>query len=66
MTISRKGLAEEDESLALKRVVNFDTQLSDSSEAEERIGEVIPVPDNLGREAILIGVFICITNLISH
>ena len=31
-----KGLAEEDESLALKREVNFDTQLSNSSLAEMR------------------------------
>ena len=31
-----KGLAEEDKSLALKREVNFDTQLSDSSAAEMR------------------------------
>ena len=31
-----KGLAEEDQSLAFKREVNFDTQLSDSSAAEMR------------------------------
>ena len=31
-----KGLAEVDQSLALKREVNFDTQLSDSSAAEMR------------------------------
>ena len=31
-----KGLAEEDLSLALKREVNFDTQLCDSSAAEMR------------------------------
>ena len=37
-----KGLAEEDQSLALKREVNFDTQLSDSSAA-----------NSLGREAFL-------------
>ena len=36
MTISRKGLAEEDKSLALKKEVNFDTQLSDRSAAEMR------------------------------
>ena len=60
------GLAEEDQSLALKRKVNFDTQLSDSSAAEIRIEEVIPVADSLGRKAFLIGIFTCITNLISH
>ena len=60
-----QGLAEEDQSLALKREVNFDTQLSDSS-AAERIGKVIPFPNCLGREAFLIGAFTCITNLISH
>ena len=65
MAISREGLAEEDKSLALKREENFYTQLSDSS-AAERIREVIPVPDSLGREAFLIGVFACITNLISN
>ena len=31
-----KGLAEEDQSIALKREVNFDMQLSDSSAAEMR------------------------------
>ena len=31
-----KGLTEEDKSLALKREVNFDTQLSDNSAAEKR------------------------------
>ena len=31
-----KGLSKEDLSLALKREVNFDTQLSDSSAAEMR------------------------------
>ena len=36
MAITRKGLAEEDKSLALKREVNFDTQLSDSSAEEMR------------------------------
>ena len=61
-----KGLAEEYQSLALKREVNFDTQLSDSSAAKMRIGEVIPFPNSFGREAFLIGVFTCITNLISH
>ena len=34
-------------------------QLSESSAAEnERIGEVIPVPDSLGREAFLIGLYL--------
>ena len=32
--MSRKGLAKEGWSLALKREVNFDTQLSDSSAVE--------------------------------
>ena len=60
------GLAEEDLSLALTREVNLDTQLSDISE-DERIGQVIPVPDSLGKEAFLIqGVFTCITNLMGH
>ena len=36
MAISRKGLAEKDKSLARKREVDFDTQLSDSSAAEMR------------------------------
>ena len=36
MAISRNELAEEDKSLALKREVNFDVQLSDSSAAEMR------------------------------
>ena len=31
-----KGLAKEDQSLALKKELNFDTQLSDSSAAEMR------------------------------
>ena len=31
-----KGLAEEDQSLALKKEVNFNTQLSDSSAADMR------------------------------
>ena len=37
--------------LALTREVNLDTLSSDSS--EEEIREVIPVPDGLGKEAIL-------------
>ena len=65
MAISRKGLVEEDKSLALKREVNFDTQLSDSSAAEIRESGG-NIPDILGRDAYLIGVFTCITNLISH
>ena len=36
VSMFHKGLAEEDQSLALKREVNFDTQFSDSSAAEMR------------------------------
>ena len=41
--------------LALTREVNLDTLSSDSS--EEGFREVIPVPDSLGEEAILIDIF---------
>ena len=56
MTITHQGLAEEDKSLALTREVNLDyAVVRQFSRGDDRIREDIPVPDNLGKEAFLIG-----------
>ena len=53
-------------SLALTSEVNSDTLSSDSSEEEiKRLGEVIPVPESLGEEAMLKDIFTCLSNIYS-
>ena len=40
-----------------KSEVNLDIQSSDISAVEQRVSEVIPVPDSLGKETTFIGLY---------